>query len=181
MTIKAIPFHSILFYCIVDGERGTQGLCICCRSLSTLISAALISFLSVVHYTSLSVTPSVIPWRERFVGAGAASKQSASPLRRDEEKARRRERRRRRVFQQRQSPPGGSNETEGKKNRRRNAVSLTTQCKHDSPRPPLGPAPEAASAVDKMLSEPGFCSITQMFGSRSANRKKPLSGPFRGR
>lgn len=51
-------------------------------------------------------------------------------------------RRRRRAHQQWQHPPGRSNETEGKKNRRRNAVSLTTQCKQNSLRPLL--SPEAA-------------------------------------
>lgn len=81
------------------------------------------------------------------------NKQSASPLRRDEEKTRWR--------------VGGGGKCLGsgsillvdlmrqkgrKKKRRRNAVSLTAQCKQNSPRPPIGLKLQAPGSEKEMLS-----------------------------
>lgn len=99
------------------------------------------------------------------------NKQSASPLRRDGERrggdeVERRRRRRRRVLRQRQHPPGRCNETEGKKKRRRDAaVSLAAQCKENSPRPLLGPEPEAAGSEEERLSVPEFTPLRRCLGT----------------
>lgn len=144
------------------------------------------SLLSVVPCTSLRVTPSVIPqWESLHGGRGGWT--NRAPLHWGETERRRggeevEWRRRWRAFQQRQHPPGRSNETERKKNRRRNAVSLTAQRKQNSPRPLLGPKPEAAGSEEEMLSVPEFTPLRRCLGTGGDTAKShfpALSGLWR--
>lgn len=136
------------------------------------------SLRSVVPYTSLCDSVSYSTVRALTWGPGRVNKQSASPLRRDEEKTGWR--------------GGGGGERfsssillvdlmrqKGRKDWRRNAVSLTAQCKQNSPRPLLDLKPQAASSEEEMLSVPEFVPLRRCFRTRRGHHKKPLSIPFR--
>ncbi len=104
------------------------------------------SLLSVVPCLSACDSVSYSSARELTWDQGRVNKQSASPLRRDREKTRWRGGGEEEAATSASAhPPRGSNETEGKKNRRRDAGSLTAQCKQNSPHPLLGPKPESAA------------------------------------